>query len=309
MEYDNIKSTKNNMIIKINNDKYNNVSNNYVSNNNVSNNKNILLSEITEINQIHDYMNNNIISLSDNINLSKKIIDKNQSHNLNKISSPINKENINQIISDSDKNEIIMGKEQINFEKKNVFNKNDILSPIITLNESNNNEIFLLYKDLVKEFNDFNDLTIKGLLKLKLSIKKFEKVINKSSLKKKTNLKKNDWGFTEQRDIPKSIELFFNIKSDSKLSRTDIGRLFQEYIEKNNLKGNINSKNKLDKRIYRVDDKLSKLFNLSNDEKNIINSCNSSKIKYPNGFNFYNYQTWIKKIYIEEFGNEKKNVI
>ena len=180
MEYDNIKSTKNNMIVKINNDKYNNV-----SNNNVSNNKNILLSEITEINQIHDYMNNNIISLSDNINLSKKIIDKNQSHNLNKSSSPINKENINQIISDSDKNEIIIGKEQNNFEKKNVFNKNDILSPIITLNESNNNEIFLLYKDLVKEFNDFNDLTIKGLLKLKLSIKKFEKVINKSSFKKK----------------------------------------------------------------------------------------------------------------------------
>ena len=164
-----------------------------------------------------------------------------------------------------------------------------------------------MYKDLVKEFNDLNDITIKGLIKLKLSIKKFEKIINKTSSIKKSNLKNNDWGFTEQRIIPNSIELFFDIESDSKLSRTDIGRLFQEYIEKNNLKGNINSKNKLDKRIYRLDDKLSKLFTLSEDEKNKINLCNSSDIKYPHGFNFYNYQKWIKKIYIEEFGNETIN--
>ena len=64
-------------------------------------------------------------------------------------------------------------------------------------------------------------------------------------------------------------------------------------------------KNKIDKRIYRVDDGLVKLFNLSNDEKNKINSCSSSDIKYPNGFNFYNYQKWIKKLYLEEFGDDK----
>ena len=64
-------------------------------------------------------------------------------------------------------------------------------------------------------------------------------------------------------------------------------------------------KNKIDKRIYRVDDGLVKLFNLSNDEKNKINSCLSSDIKYPNGFNFYNYQKWIKKLYLEEFGDDK----
>lgn len=35
-----------------------------------------------------------------------------------------------------------------------------------------------------------------------------------------------------------------------------IGGLFQNYLKQNNLKGNLNSKNKLDKRIYKMDDKL-----------------------------------------------------
>lgn len=282
MEYDNINSIKNNMIIKINDNKQDNISNNKK-----------ILSEISRIDEIHDYINNSVCIL-DNTNVNT---------NTNTIL------NIKGINLESENNELIINKDQNNFEKKKIFNKNDNLSSKIILNESNNNnDFFLLYKDLVKEFNEFNDTTIKGLIKLKLSIKKFEKIINKSSSNKKTNLKNNDWGFTEQRIIPKSIELFFNIKPDSKLSRTDIGKLFQEYIEKNNLKGNINSKNKLDKRIYRLDDKLTKLFNLSENEKNKINSCNSSDIKYPYGFNFYNYQKWIKKIYIEEFSDDNKNV-
>ena len=146
------------------------------------------------------------------------------------------------------------------------------------------------------------------MIKLKNSMKKIEKIILKKTNKNKKNiLKNNDWGFTEQRTIPKSIIIFFNIESNSKLSRTEIGGMFQNYIQQNNLKGNINLKNKLDRRIYKLDDKLSKLFNLSEEEKNKINTSNSSIIKYPNGFNFYNYQTWIKKLYTEEFNVNIKN--
>lgn len=295
MEYDNTNFIKNNIIIKTNNNKQDNF---------VDNTK-LLLSEITEINQIHDYVNHSL-NLYNNQNLNTNL-NTNLNANSNANLSPINTQNIKKNTYELENNEQVVNKNQINFEKKKLCVKNDILSPKLILNESNCDEIFLLYKDLVKEFNDFNDVTIKGLLKLKLSIKKFEKIINKSSLNKKTNFKNNEWGFTEQRIIPKSIELFFNIKQNSKLSRTDIGKLFQEYIKDNNLKGNINCKNKLDKRIYRVDDKLSKLFRLSDEEKNKINSCNSSNIKFPHGFNFYNYQTWIKKIYIEEFSDDKKS--
>jgi acetone carboxylase gamma subunit len=288
MEYNNINSIKNNTIIKINNQKQDDF----------SNGKKILLSDTTEINKIHEYLNNSG-SLLDNVT--------NTNTDLNP-KKCLDVQNINLNVSKSDKNELIINKDQNYSEKKKLNDKNDILITKLSSNESANNEIFSLYNDLVKEFTDFNDLTTKGLLKLKLSIKKFEKVINKSSLNKKKNVKNNDWGFTEQRVIPKSIELFFNIKQNSRLSRTDVGGLFQEYIQKNNLKGNINVKNKLDKRIYKVDDKLSTLFGLSNDQKNKINSCNSSNIKYPYGFNFYNYQTWIKKLYVEEFNIDEFNV-
>jgi hypothetical protein len=163
------------------------------------------------------------------------------------------------------------------------------------------------YNDLINEVNELNDYTIKSIIKIKSNIKKLEKNIIKFVNPKKNNPNKNnnDCGFTEQRVIPTSIEKFFNIEPNLKLSRTEIGKLFQDYIQKNDLKGNIGIKNKIDKRIYRLDDNLTKLFGLSEEDKNKINSCSLSNVKYPNGFNFYNYQKWIKKIYIEEFENIK----
>ena len=107
-------------------------------------------------------------------------------------------------------------------------------------------------------------------------------------------------GFAETKNIPKSIQLFFNLDKETKMARTKIGGLFQDYLKKNNLKGNVNEKNKIDKRIYKFDEKLSKLFNVSEEQKNKINFSISSKTEYPNGYNFYNYQTWIKKLYDEE---------
>jgi hypothetical protein len=200
--------------------------------------------------------------------------------------------------------EISIIKDETSSEKKHSNKNNKINSQ---------NEITNLYKEIVDNFNEFNDTTIKGINKLKSNIKKLEKILLKISTNNKTiqvadnkkSKKINDWGFTEQRTIPKSIEIFFNIQPNTKLSRTNIGKLFQDYIEKHNLKGNLNSKNKMDKRIYRLDNELTKLFNLSEDEKNKINSCSSSTVQYPDGFNFYNYQKWIKQIYLEELKNDK----
>jgi hypothetical protein len=242
----------------------------------------------TDIEQLHDFIKNNVNSLSD-VDIQNVICGQN-------IFDSKGKE-INNIVSIINESDIVK-----NTNINNLNNSKDLNDS----KDTNNNDLIILYKELVKDFNDFNESTIKGIIKLKLNIKKIEKIILKNKiLSNKKNTKNNDWGFTEQRVIPKSIEIFFNIEPNSKLSRTYIGKLFQEYIEKNDLKGNINIKNKLDKRIYKLDDKLTKLFGLTEEDKNKINSCQSSNIKFPNGFNFYNYQKWIKKLYTEEFENNK----
>ena len=168
-------------------------------------------------------------------------------------------------------------------------------------------EMLKLCVELTNDLNNLNEIFLKEMNKIKNKIKNIEKITNKINNKKKKKEKKADWGFAEEKNVPIPIQIFFNLKSNCKYPRTEIGGMFQNYIEQNNLKGNLNSKNKLDKRIYRFDDKLAKLFGVHEEQKNTINSCTSSNIKYPNGFNFYNYQTWIKKIYVDD--DNKKNII
>jgi hypothetical protein len=188
---------------------------------------------------------------------------------------------------------------------KNILKKQDIKTDIknnIDIFDSDDN-IIQIHKELQKELDEYLENTnkaIKNAIKLKNILKKINKTHSKLIKKPIKEKKINDWGFIEQRNIPKSIEQFFNLESGSRLSRTEIGSLFQNYIEQNNLKGNINTKKKLDKRIYKIDDKLSTLFKISQENKNKINSSTSSKTKYPDGFNFYNYQTWIKKLFVED---------
>jgi len=188
--------------------------------------------------------------------------------------------------------------EYINNEKINEILEKNINHTI------NENDIYEDYKELKKEFNNFLENILIGTTKIKNIIKKIDKHTYKNDvnkIKKNNNiLNKKEKGFTEKKTIPIPIQLFFNLESNTKMSRTKIGGLFQEYLQKNNLKGNIGEKNIIDKRIYKFDNALAKLFNISEEQIIKINSCTSSKIKYPNGYNFHNYQTWIKKIYTEE---------
>ena len=160
------------------------------------------------------------------------------------------------------------------------------------------------YIELKKAFNNFLENVLTGTKEIKNIIKKMDKHtykndINKNKLIKKNILVKKEKGFAEEKLVPEPIQIFFNLEKGVKMSRTKVGGLFQEYLKKNNLKGNINEKNKMDKRIYKIDDNLAKLFGLSKEEIEKINSCSSPIVKYPNGYNFFNYQTWIKKIYNE----------
>lgn len=199
-------------------------------------------------------------------------------------------------------------------KKKNTTVTNDIFDEIINKNIDNlqnknsnlknENDINDNYKELKKEFNNFLESVLIGTSKIKNLIKIIDKQIHKNELNKekinKKKLENKDKGFAEQKTVPKSLQLFFDLEPDIKMSRTKIGGLFQKYLADNNLKGNIGEKNKIDKRIYKMDNKLAKLFDVSDEQMKKINSCTSSKIKYPNGYNFHNYQTWIKKIYNDE---------
>jgi len=160
------------------------------------------------------------------------------------------------------------------------------------------------YIELKKAFNNFLENVLTGTKEIKNIIKKMDKHTYKNDINKKKQIKKNisvkkEKGFAEEKMVPEPIQIFFNLEKCVKMSRTKVGGLFQEYLKKNNLKGNINEKNKIDKRIYKIDDNLAKLFGLSKEEIENINSCSSPIVKYPNGYNFSNYQTWIKKIYNE----------
>lgn len=193
------------------------------------------------------------------------------------------------------------GKKNFQENQENHVNQENHISQVNQNNEIiTNSEMLILYKEILNDFCELNENTTKSINKIKNNMKKMEKLIVKSVVQKKKI--PNDWGFAEQRQVPKTIEVFFNLQANSKISRTAIGKLFQDYISKNNLKGGVGLKNCPDKRIYKMDDNLTKLFGLSSDDKNKINNANSPKIKFPDGFNFYNYQQWIKKLYIDEFG-------
>lgn len=259
-----------------------------------NNNENIIVKNISE--KINYIPNNNI---QDKIFLENNEIDKilevGELKNIDNLSSQKKKikivdNSVNNIVIEKDIN---TDSETFTFELINKYN--NILKKLISV-DSTALKLFQEIKELKNEIKNFE----KPLLK------------NQNKLGKKKNTKNNDWGFFEKRDIPISIKLFFNLDKNVKLSRTEIGGLFQNYIEKNNLKGNLNLKNKMDKRIYKIDSALSKLFGINQDQENIINSAKSSKIKYPDGFNFYNYQTWIKKIYSEQdnkiYSEQEKNL-
>jgi hypothetical protein len=191
-----------------------------------------------------------------------------------------------------------------NIEEISEKNKNQI---------KNENDIYEDYKDLKKEFNNFLENVLIGTTKIKNLLKKIDKQMYKNEIIKikqinKKNVINKDRGFAEEKIVPKSIQIFFDLEQEVKMSRTKIGGLFQDYLKKNNLKGNIGEKNKIDKRIYKLDNKLAKLFGVSEEQMVKINSCTSSKIKYPNGYNFHNYQTWIKKIYDNENNSVNINI-
>ena len=114
------------------------------------------------------------------------------------------------------------------------------------------------------------DLYQDALLK---EIKKIQKLIGKITNKKPkiknlSNEPKKISGFSESTIVPNDLKLLLNIQENT-LPRTKLTKKVYDYIEANNLKCPIN------KRILRVNDKLAKALNLTNEQ---INKINNSKL-------------------------------
>lgn len=155
-----------------------------------------------------------------------------------------------------------------------------------------NNPIQKLITQAYNHFEKANEENKNGLLYLK-KINKVLSKFNNSNTKNKKNtvLGKKQTGFSESRIVPEELKELLGI-TENMLPRTELTKKVYKYIEDNKLKFSNN------RRIIRVDDKLAKALKLSKDEIEKIN--NSQNQKDVNGLNFFNLQTRIAKLYVND---------
>uniref|UniRef100_A0A6G6AAY1 SWIB/MDM2 domain-containing protein n=1 Tax=Borely moumouvirus TaxID=2712067 RepID=A0A6G6AAY1_9VIRU len=125
------------------------------------------------------------------------------------------------------------------------------------------------YLEQKKLINDFREL--------KATHKKEIKCINKSNARSNSG---KQTGFNKPEPVPPSLKSLLKIKED-KLPRSKITNLIYQYFTDNNM---YNSKTK--KEII-PNSKIKKIFGMKDDDV----------------MNFYNLQTWLKKVYSENLDN------
>ncbi|QGR53833.1 swib/mdm2 domain-containing protein [Moumouvirus maliensis] len=125
------------------------------------------------------------------------------------------------------------------------------------------------YLEQKKLINDFREL--------KATHKKEIKCINKSNARSNSG---KQTGFNKPEPVPPSLKSLLKIKED-KLPRSKITNLIYQYFTDNNM---YNSKTK--KEII-PNSKIRKIFGMKDDDV----------------MNFYNLQTWLKKVYSENLDN------
>ena len=130
------------------------------------------------------------------------------------------------------------------------------------------------------------------------------KVCNKK-LNNKKIIKRT--GISANSNVPIEFKILFNLEDNLNLPRTSIAKLLHNYLNTNNLKSVDNN------HIYKVDEKLKKIFKLSDEQFKYINETTKmkpTKKKFPikedydnemnefkKGFNFFNFQSYLKIVY------------
>jgi chromatin remodeling complex protein RSC6 len=124
------------------------------------------------------------------------------------------------------------------------------------------------YIEQKKLLNDLKELHVLHKKELKLASK------NKNKLKNN--------GICKPQPVPQSLKDLLDIEEDS-LSRVEVTKLLYKYIEKNKMCEKSNRRNIIPNK------KFIKIFQMNNDDT----------------MTFYNIQSWIKKIYDNELGDDE----
>lgn len=164
--------------------------------------------------------------------------------------------------------------------KKNDLKARDI---IISLTD----KIMQVNKDMKTIKNEMNKLSIA----YNYDIKKVTKYKFKKGDKKRIT------GFMKPKPIPSKLEEYLELKKGTKLTRNEIVKMMYKRIQDNSL---IYDK---DGRVFRANGELMKLFNL---DKTVNDSVDP---KDKDGFNFYNFQRHIAKLYKEEEDTKNNNTL
>lgn len=133
----------------------------------------------------------------------------------------------------------------------------------------------------------------KDMIFIKKTLPKIKNSLNHdlrfaSKYKKKKKSYKRSTGFAGKARVPKKIIKFLKLTDDTLMPRTDVTRKIYQELRDRKLFYAGNGQ------VLRADDEVKELFGFDDS----INECTNPKDK--NGFTFFNFQTHIRRLYIEE---------
>lgn len=172
----------------------------------------------------------------------------------------------------------------------------DNINKIITKKQNNIDN----FSNIVKSMNNILTSVSSELKILRNDIKKLTKIRNQE-IKKITKIKNNNknkykTGFMKAKKIPDKLAKYLNLDKDTTMVRNDLVKIMYNKIRS---EGMINND---DKRIFRPDDELIKIFGLN---KEIVLNTNDPKNKEC--FSFFTLQKHLANLYNEEKKNIENN--
>jgi chromatin remodeling complex protein RSC6 len=167
--------------------------------------------------------------------------------------------------------------------------------------ESKDNLTYTSYLELQDELSAIQE----RLSVLRSNLKKHYKLTSKQLQKMNKGKRQNTnprtpTGFGKPCFVPSSLRTLLMLKEDECVTRPTVTQKLYSYIKENLLF------DKDDKRLLRVNDNLSNALQLSAQEVKSINT--SMSIKDKQGFNFYNIQRYVARLYPKDTTEVKQTV-
>ena len=188
----------------------------------------------------------------------------------------------------------ILNNIDLDIDTVNTNTESDFINTTNKKTEFNNTTKGLKFSPILTDLTKRIDSVYKEIKSIKTDMNKLEAAYNHdikkiSKHKDKIVKKRKETGFMRKKKVPKKIQDYLDEGELDKLSRNEVSKKIHDKIKSLGL---VYDK---DRRVLRADDDLKKLFNLPDN----INESTDPKDK-ENGFNLYNLQSHIAKIYKED---------